>query len=529
MAWGVRLMESGAKRISMCGSLLCLALMGGVPVWGQSAVGQPAATRGQADLDARIRVLTDSLEQTRTELSESREEIRELRGMLEQVMQKMGTAPTTANELKVQNGAPAPFVTPGTSGAPNIQETPPISTDDWQVLNARVEEQAQDKVESSLKYRVKLSGMVLLNAFDVTGQVDNLDVPTVALEHQSGYPSGAVGASFRQSIIGITGVGPQILGADTVGDVQMDFFGGLPSGYAANTSGLVRLRVARLRLNWTHTSVFGGIDTPLFAPNTPTSYMAVGIPTFAAAGDLWTWSPTIGVQQRIDAGGSQFRIDAGLIDPPTYARESLAVRIPSPQESSRQPTYAVRFSENAANERVPFSFGVSGIYSPLRFQGDTTVDGWGVTADWRFPVLPHTEVSGEFFTGKGIDAFGGVPAPVPPSGDYSYYTVAVPALEGLTVMGGWTQLKLRVNSRNEFNWGLGTGGRNSSYFRDVQLLDATALGNLSPRNEMLFVNYILRPRSDLLLSPEFRRLRTYPSSGAPAIADQVGLAAAFLF
>jgi hypothetical protein len=46
---------------------------------------------------------------------------------------------------------------------------------------------------------------------------------------------------------------------------------------------------------------------------------------------------------------------------------------------------------------------------------------------------------------------------------------------------------------------------------------------------MLFVNYIFRPRSDLVFTPEFRRLRTYPSSGAAVAADQIGLAAAFLF
>src|ERR1700741_1387638 len=158
--------------------------------------------------------------------------------------------------------------------------------------------------------------MVLMNAFGVSGQVDNIDVPTIALPHDPGGPSGSVGAALRQSIIGITGIGPQILGADPVGDVQMDFFGGEPSGYAANTSGLVRLRVARLRLNWTHTSVFGGIDVPFFAPNIPTSYMAVGIPPFASAGGLWTWTPTLGVEQRADVGTSQLRIDAGLMDPP---------------------------------------------------------------------------------------------------------------------------------------------------------------------------------------------------------------------
>lgn len=204
--------------------------------------------------------------------------------------------------------------------------------------------------------------------------------------------------------------------------------------------------------------------------------------------------------------------------------------MPSAQESSRQPTYALRLSENAKNESHSVSFGVSAIYSPQRFEGGTSLNGWGGVADWRFPVFPHAEVSGEFFAGKGIDSFGGVPTPVPPTlaADYDFYAVALPALEGVTVMGGWTQLKVKVNVRNEFNFGIGAGGRDSRDFRQVQLLDPV-FANLSPRNQMLFVNYIFRPRSDLLFSPEFRRLRTYPSLGSPAKADQIGLAAAFLF
>jgi hypothetical protein len=70
------------------------------------------------------------------------------------------------------------------------------------------------------------------------------------------------------------------------------------------------------------------------------------------------------------------------------------------------------------------------------------------------------------------------------------------------------------------------GGRNST---DVRDLINTAVGNLSPRNEMFFLNYIFRPRPDLVFSAEYRRLKTYQGFGAPATADQVGLAAGFFF
>ncbi len=73
--------------------------------------------------------------------------------------------------------------------AGNSQEAKPndeqnlarIAEDDWQIAKARLEELQQDKVESSSKYRLKLSGIALFNAFGETGHVDNLDVPTVVV------------------------------------------------------------------------------------------------------------------------------------------------------------------------------------------------------------------------------------------------------------------------------------------------------------------------------------------------------------
>jgi len=46
---------------------------------------------------------------------------------------------------------------------------------------------------------------------------------------------------------------------------------------------------------------------------------------------------------------------------------------------------------------------------------------------------------------------------------------------------------------------------------------------------MIFANYIFRPRSDLLFSAEYRRLRTYEVRGSPDTAGQLGLAVGFLF
>jgi hypothetical protein len=513
---------------SACGAFALLLLIGSCPIVTEARP-QSADSTQQGETDARIAALDKSLQETRAELAETRAEIKQLRDLLESMNGKApesthAVVPSTSAEQQ-QSGSVAENGQPGSTPAPQAQ----ISEDDWQILKTEVQQQEQDKVESGSKYRLHLWGLALFNAFDVSGAVDQFDLPTVALPPGADVANGGLGGSLRQSIIGLTGTGPDLLGARTSADLQMDFFGGLPTGYAGASSGLFRLRLARIRFDWTHTSVVGGLDTPFFSPDMPTSYMSVAVPAFAAAGNLWTWSPTIRVERRFDTSVSQFKVEAGLLAPPSYVQANSAIREPSPGENSRQPVYAVRFSANGTQGDLPPAVGVSAIYFPQRFPGGAQVSGWGTVLDWRFPLLAHTQLSGEFFGGKGLDSFGGVPVPLIQPQDYDQYiAMGAPALAEATMLGGWTQLKITINARNEFNVAVGAGDRNSRTVAQQATL-FPSLQYLSPRNEMVMANYIFRPRSDLLFSPEYRRLRSYPITGAPAVASQVGVAAGFLF
>ncbi len=493
--------------------------------------GQAGAARPSSqELNGKIELLTRSLEQTQTELARSRSEIEQLRTMLGEVLRRMDGAaaavppqvPGVGTGTSVERGAAAP------EGA---QPAAQISQDDWDLLNERVEEQRQTKVESGSKFRLKLSGIALFNVFDNTGNVDNLDLPSIAVPKFAGFPVGGLGASVRQSIVGLTGIGPEIFGARTSAELQMGFYGGLPSGYNATTSGIANLRIARVRFDWSDTSVVAGLDTPFFSPNMPTTYMSVAVPGFASAGNLWTWTPTIRVEQRFGGAGSPFKVEAGLLDPSSNINYTTNnnLRAPSPSESSRLPTYAIRASYNKKSEEHPASFGVAGVYSPQEFYGGYNQEGWAATMDWKFALVPHTELSGQFFTGRGIDGFGGIPEnPYPVQNQFLYTTLTARLLAEVGVIGGWSQLKCKVNAQNEFNVAAGTGGRNSASLR--RALSASFPALLIPgRNEMMFANYIFRPRSDLVFSAEYRRIRTYEAIGAPDIAGQVGLAVGFLF
>jgi hypothetical protein len=487
------------------------------------------------ELAGKIEKLTQSLEKTQVELAESRTEIQQLRATLQEVLARINansainSAATPANPASSAIAAMAPDEAP----AVNAQAAPAakISQDDWDILNARVDEQRQTKVESTSRYRLKLSGLALFNASAGFGQFDDVELPSIAVPRFSGYSGGSVGASVRQSIIGLTGIGPTIFGARTSGDVQLDFWGGVPTGYGATSSGVAELRIARIRLDWKNTSVVSGLDYPFFSPNLPTTYMSVVVPGFASAGNLWNWTPTIRVEQRFTGPLSAFKIEAGFLDPSSniYNPSATNLRVVSPSENSRQPTYAVRFSASTKSEDHPASIGVSGVYSPQRFIYGYDVPGWAGTLDWKFPLTSHTELSGEFFTGRGIDGFGGVPmSPIRPTDALQYAALTSPQLANMGVIGGWSQFKFRLSTRNEFNVAAGTGGRNSNDLR------ADSIGNpfllsVPARNQMLFANYIFRPRSDLLFSAEYRRFRTYEITGPANSAGQLGLAIGFLF
>lgn len=466
--------------------------------------------------------LRRQLRQTQEQLSRSEGEIRELRANLDRMQQQLDQLAAPGRGQSVEPSSSA--------GATETQnQSPSVSSDEWQMLNAKVEEHQQVKVESASKFRLKLSGMVLFNAFSTAGSVDNIDVPEFAVPRPVGAPHGSSGASLRQSIIGLTGIGPQIAGAHTSADLQMDFYGGMPSGYSQSSSGLARLRIARMRMDWEKTSIIAGLDAPFFSPNSPTSYMTVGEPAFSGAGNLWSWLPTLRIEQRQKIGTSQLKLEAGLIDYAAYeGYRTTSGRYPTPGESTRQPAYSTRISFNRPNEDHPFSIGVGGIYIPQSFPWGKDVSGWGGTSDIRIPITTHAEITGEFFTGNGIEGFGGTTLGFVPTQDFHYTYVTGPKVATLLTIGGWSQVKYRLNSRNEFNAAAGYGGFSSSRLRFASIKD-TYLTSIPARNQSMLANYIFRPRSDLLFSLEYRHLRTFSVNGAPATADQVGVAAGFLF
>src|SRR6266446_10802403 len=116
---------------------LCLVMELANCASGFAQNGQASATppNGQ-ELNGKIELLTRSLEQTQTELARSRGEIEQLRAMLGEVLKRMdATAALTPEGPKASTGA-----APGPTGAETTATASQISQDDWDVLNARVDE-----------------------------------------------------------------------------------------------------------------------------------------------------------------------------------------------------------------------------------------------------------------------------------------------------------------------------------------------------------------------------------------------------
>jgi hypothetical protein len=503
---------------------LCAVVFAVLPACAQGPASQPP-TESQAELGAKIDALTHSIEQMQSELQQSQAEIQQLREMLAAVLraQPNPSVVTAADERALPQDNPQTSA----AGAPSAQIKPAqITEDDWQVLNARLQEHEQVKVGSSSRYRLTLSGIALFNVFDTSGQVDNLDAPSTAIS-SAANSSGSLSASFRQSLLGLRGLGPRLFGASTSADLQVDFLNGTSAPYGVG-AGIVGLRIARVQFDWQNASITGGLEIPFFSPNSPTSYLSLAVPAFASAGNLWNWTPDLRAERRFDFRSAEFKVEAGFLDSAGYAASGSQNRVPTPGEASRQPVYAVRLSGNNRSEDRAISFGFSGIYAPLRFPG-RTLSASGALADWKFPLPAKLQLSGAFFSGKGLDGFGGLALASTSSQDYLHYLyITAPTLASIPVIGGWSQLKFTLNNRSEFNLAGGLGQREAGRLRAASQYDPLLVA-IPASNRAFFFNYIFRPRGDLLFSAEYRRFSTGAVLGAPSVAGQVGLAAGFLF
>src|SRR5580704_543658 len=476
------------------------------------------------ELREQVRELQAAVAGMRSDWQQARAETAELRHELDEF--RAGAAPRTAvlRDAVAKSGNPTDILENVLHGsAPQDQEQGQKEDqkeaqkksehaasldEEYQLLSGKVDGQYQTKVESASKYRVRLSGIVLMNLFSNHGSVDNIDLPTLAYATPAGASGGSFGATLRQSEIGLEAFGPTVAGAKTRADLQLDLAGGFPTEPNGINSGLMRLRTATMRMDWANTSVVVGQDAIFFSPNSPTSFATLAIPALTYAGNLWSWVPQIRVEHRVALGDeSSLVFQGGILDPVSGEAPGTDYdRQPGPGQASRQPAYGTRIAWKHDILGQPLQIGVGAYYSRQDYGFSRNVDGWGAMSDVELPLSRQFSLSGKFYRGKALGGlYGGIGRSVLFSGDPILASTEVQALNSV---GGWAQLKYRPANKWEFNVAFGLDNPFASdlkYFPYAQSYGDPALA----RNRAGFVNMIYRPRSDLLFSAEYRRMTTY--------------------
>ena len=397
-----------------------------------------------------------------------------------------------------------------------------------QLQDAKISEQSQTKVESSSKYRVRFSGIVLLNMYANRGTVENQDFAQLATPGTALSYKGTFGGALRQSQIGIQGFGPTVAGAHTSADIQFDFAGGFPQVPNGVSFGLARLRTGTIRFDWDKTSIIAGQDTLFIAPLAPTSLATLAIPALAYSGNLWSWVPQIRVEHRITlSDNSSLSLQGGILDslsgdvPP-----SDYYRYPTWGESSGQPAYATRLAWAREIHGQKMIAGAGGYYGRQFWGYGRAVDGWAATSDLTLPFGKFFEFSGEFYRGRATGGLGGgIGQSVLWKGP-----LLGPATKvfGLNSIGGWAQLKYKATPKLEFN---GAFGQDNPFASDLREYGGNQTYYPSPlaRNQTALVNSVYQPRSDLVLSLEYRRLKTFVLDTNPNTANTVDFSVGYIF
>ena len=476
------------------------------------------------ELDSQVRELRAVIEQMRAENAQSRAEMRQLRQELQETRQLLAPLAASANSgASPSTASAAPPVADLGSRVQKLEES-------TQLIGSKIDEQYQTKVETAGKYRARLSGIVLMNAFHNVGASDNLDFPDYAQQPATpGASQTSFGATLRQTEIGLEIFGPTLAGAKSSANIVFDFAGGFPATNNGVNFGIARMQTASLRLDWKNSSLIAGQDTLFISPLSPTSFASLATPTFNNAGNLGGWTPQLRLEHRFELPAQQtLTLQGGILDNLDWeAPANSFTRSATAGERTGQPAYAMRTAWSRPVFDHPLTFGVAGYYGRQDWAFGRNVDAWAGMTDWQIPLARRLSLSGEFYRGRGVGGLGGaIGQTILWGGDP---TVATTPIHGIDSAGGWSQLKFQLTHKLEINGVYAEDNAFASHIRGFST-DADNFGSpILGRNRGALGNLVYRPRSDLLFSAEFRRLHTYPVFDSASVTNQVNLAMGILF
>lgn len=337
---------------------------------------------------------------------------------------------------------------------------------------------------------VEFSGQVLVNGFYNARRPNNADVPLflVLPPASDSFPEGGVGATIRQTRLGVLVTDPQTLNGTFTGELDVDFFGGY-LGNAGRTFPLPRIRRLLGRITWAHSELLFGQEAPPVADINPRSLASVGIPGFVNAGNLWFWIPQLRGTWEL---GTRFRLalQAAALAPLTGESQTPFTTRHDRAEQSGRPFLQgrVRFGWGPSDD--PSELGIGVHQGWFATTGDSLLSSQAVVVSGRVK-LGVAELRGEWYTGQGLAALGGGGIGV------NFDSTAAP----LDDKGGWLQLNFRRQDVFEFGGGCGL---------DTPAWDPAGAASAAnrTRNAVCEMHVIWRQSGPLMWGLEYRRLET---------------------
>jgi hypothetical protein len=429
-------------------------------------------------------------------LAQTSAEVKEILDRLSRLEEENRALASEVHALREQltAGQPAPAIPAQPAGPP--------ANERLDVVEQRVNEQAQTKVEASQRLPIKLTGTLLFNAYLNGRYSDGQQYPTAAQTVEG--PSGT-GAGFRQTVIGLQFDGPTWAGAKIGGTMFVDFFGGTSS----SLNHLVRLRTATMDLQWKNTTLSFGQDKPIISPREPNSLAQVGVSPLTGAGNLWLWQPQVRLEQRISFGDSAgLKAQVGMFETAetssTVPAEYLTTQAPA------RPGYEGRFEfwkDFGSGRRIEIAPGFH--FSSSHVAG-TSVPSEIYSVDWLIAPLSKLQFSGMFFTGKNVAGLGSLRQ------GYSFFGENIVPIHAL---GGWAQVSVPITPRITFNI---YSGEEADRARD---LTSGAIG----RNLQTAANLFYRFAPNVVGSFEASQTRTTYIWIGNRLNNHYDLALAYLF
>ena len=354
-------------------------------------------------------------------------------------------------------------------------------------------------------------GLILMNAFHTTDNVNNSDVPQFAVPATPTTPaSSASSATVRQSRVTVFALVPDFAGGAVTGELDVDFFGGQQPSSGGRTFPLLRVRRAMAELTWKRVALLVGQESPPIAAVSPSSIASIGFPDFAGAGNLWLWIPQVRLRGDVAAKGTtRVGVELAALAPTSGEPQGTFLTQPDLAERSGRPFLQGRVLGRWGEGDRRGEVSAGGHYGWIVDAAGERVPSKALSLSVWTPLGARLELRGEAFTGQALAGLGG--------GGIGQNMVR----DGVPVRskGGWAQLNLRPTMQ----WEIGGGG-------GIDDPDDEDLGDASRLRNVAVEGHVTWRKLPAVVGVEVRHLRTrYRAPGDDLTATHINLGMGFEF